>query len=129
MSERKTNRKNKTNLVMKWPSKDEYFTIKSLMLSNPEFVPITLRVRLKKAIDEEALVEEIGYKNCGKGRPVKAFAMKPVTQSAKDKALADGITLESPASVPVVQINPTIPQPTTNVTTPTNVFGTSKVVA
>jgi hypothetical protein len=126
MTDRKTNRKNKTNLVMVWPDKTDYFVIKSfkqdvdesfldfvknssvksLSDMNPEFINITLRVRLKKATDEQKIVKEIGYKNCGKGRPIKAFAMEPVSKEALDKAAKDGITIESPSSVPVIQINP-----------------------
>lgn len=114
MTERKTTRKNKTNLVMTWPSNDQYFTIESLSQLNPDFVNITLRVRLKKAIETDGLVEEIGYKNHGKGRPTKAFAMKPASKEAIEKAIADGITIEAPASpVTVVQINPDKTQDTT----------------
>lgn len=126
MTERKTQRKNRTNLVMKWPSKDEYFTIPSLWKGlNPDFIEITLRVRLKKAIEEEKTVAEIGSKNMGFGRPIKIFAMTPVSPTVLEKAKNDGVILNSP-SVPVVQINSNTPltvvtptTPVTNVTTPT----------
>ncbi len=100
---KKTQRKNHTNLVLKFPSKDEYFTIKSLWAMNPEFVEITLRVRLKKAIDEEKSVVEIGCKNTGNGRPIKAFAMTPVNPKILEKAKADGIMLQS-LTLPVIHI-------------------------
>jgi hypothetical protein len=79
MSNKKTNRKNKTNLTVTWPSADKYFTIADLMETNKEFIPITLRVRLKNAIDDGTVVE-IGTIHGGKGRPKLAFAMNPVTE-------------------------------------------------
>lgn len=79
MSNKKTNRKNKTNLTVTWPSADKYFTIVDLMETNKEFIPITLRVRLKNAIDD-GTVAEIGTIHGGKGRPKSAFAMSPVTE-------------------------------------------------
>jgi hypothetical protein len=131
MTDRKTQRKNKTNLVMTWPANDEYFTIKSLWkVLNPDFVEITLRVRLKKAIDGEGCpvsVKEIGYKNTGFGRPIKVFVTLPVNPLAVEKAKADGIMLNSP-SVPVIQVNPSTPItvvspiPVTNITKPNPVM-------
>ena len=79
MSNKKTNRKNKTNLTVTWPSADKYFTIVDLMGANTDFIPITLRVRLKNAIDD-GTVSEIGTIHGGKGRPKLAFAMNPVTE-------------------------------------------------
>ena len=79
MSNKKTNRKNKTNLTVTWPSADKYFTIADLLETNKEFIPITLRVRLKNAIDDGTVVE-IGTIHGGKGRPKLAFAMNPVTE-------------------------------------------------
>jgi hypothetical protein len=49
------------------------------METNKEFIPITLRVRLKNAIDD-GTVAEIGTIHGGKGRPKLAFAMNPVTE-------------------------------------------------
>jgi hypothetical protein len=77
MSNKKTNRKK--NLTVTWPSADKYFTIADLMETNKEFIPITLRVRLKNAIDD-GTVAEIGTIHGGKGRPKLAFAMNPVTE-------------------------------------------------
>ena len=85
MSNKKTNRKNKTNLTVTWPSADKYFTIVDLMETNKEFIPITLRVRLKNAIDDGTVVE-IGTIHGGKGRPKLAFAMNPVTEDVLDTA-------------------------------------------
>jgi len=128
MIDRKTQRKNKTNLVMKWPSHDEYFTIKSLLEANPEFIKITLRVRVKKAIDELKTVVEIGSKNVKDGRPYKAYAMAPASKLALEKAHNDGIVPPSGMSLPIIQVNSNTPitlvssQPTVkNITTPKEV--------
>ena len=135
MTERKTQRKNKTKQVINWPSPDEYFTIKQLVASNSHMLTasnsdITIRVRLKKAIDELNLVAEIGSKNCGKGRPEKAFAMKPVRQAALDQAKANGIMLDSPKLLTVVDVAPlTQPTPTTPAVTPVTNVVTEKVNA
>ena len=106
MSERKTMRKNKTNLSVVWPSNDDFFTIKSLSEKNPAFINITLRVRLNKAI-EGNLVAEIGSKNFGKGRPIKIFTMMPVKQSVIEKAVKDGVMLKEGLgmTVPIVNVN------------------------
>ena len=110
MSIRKTQRKNKTKQVIVWPSHDSYFTIDSLVETNPHMLTssgsdITLRVRLNKAIGEENLVAIIGQKNCGKGRPQLVFAMRPVKQSAIDKAKSDGISLDMPKIMTVMEIS------------------------
>lgn len=133
MNDRKTQRKNKTNLVMKWPTNDDYFVIspgydnsmahKALMTLNPDFIEITLRVRLKKEIEEKKTVVEIGCKNTGFGRPIKAFVMTPVNQLAMEKAKADGIMLNSqPVSVirvtPSTPVTVVFPTPVTNITKP-----------
>ena len=106
----KTIRKNNTKLSIIWPKNTEYFTIDTLIESNKHMLTaslsdITLRVRLKKAIEEEKIVSEIGYKNLGKGRPKLVFAMNPVLPSVLEKAEKDGITMKSPSSVPVINVN------------------------
>jgi hypothetical protein len=92
MSNKKTNRKNKTNLTVTWPSADKYFTIADLMETNNEFIPITLRVRLKNAIDD-GTVAEIGTIHGGKGRPKLAFAMSPVTEDVLATARQSEVVL------------------------------------
>lgn len=111
---KKTERKNKTNQVITWPSNNEYFTIDSLGVINPHMLTatgsdITLRVRLDDAIKKKNLVAVIGTRNCGKGRPKLAFAMIPVTQTALDKAKSEGIMLtEDSKFIPVMQIKPIV---------------------
>lgn len=127
MSNRKTQRKNKTKQVITWPSHDTYFTIDSLVETNPHMLTssgsdITLRVRLNKAITEEPFeVAVIGQKNCGKGRPQLVFAMRPVKQSAIDSARNAGISIDVNKLVTVMEISPQIPvtiMPVTNIPTP-----------
>ena len=120
MSIRKTQRKNKTKQVITWPSNDDYFTVKRLVALNPHMLTsapkpsdITLRVRLNKAINEENLVAVIGHKNCGKGRPELVFAMKPVKQTAIDKAKTNNIMIDTPRLVTVMDISS---QPKVNIT-------------
>lgn len=111
---KKTERKNKTNQVITWPSNNEYFTIDTLSQSNQHMLTssgsdITLRVRLDDAIKKKNLVAVIGTRNCGKGRPKLAFAMTPVQQTALDKAKSEGIMLVDESKlVPVMQIKPVV---------------------
>ena len=123
MNIRKTQRKNKTKQTVLWPSHDEYFTITDLVSLNPNMLTsapkpsdITIRVRLNKAITEEPYeVAVIGQKNCGKGRPKLVFAMRPVKQTAIDKAKSDGISIDVNKLIPVMEISA---QSSTPVVTP-----------
>lgn len=99
----KTDRKNKTNLTVNWPAQGTYFTVKELWQQhNPDFIEITLRVRVDKAIKKDKTVAIIGYKNVGKGRPTMILAMNPVTQDLLDKAYKDGI--QPPENKPLVTV-------------------------
>ena len=89
---KKTDRKNKTNLTVTWPSNDTYFGVSELTALNSDFISITLRVRLKNALDE-GVVTQIGTVHGGKGRPKLAFAMSPVTEAAVTAARAAGVVL------------------------------------
>ena len=89
---KKTDRKNKTNLTVTWPSNDTYFGVSELANLNSDFIAITLRVRLKNALDE-GVVTQIGTVHGGKGRPKLAFAMNPVTEAAVTAARTAGVVL------------------------------------
>ncbi len=89
---KKTDRKNKTNLTVTWPSNDTYFGVSELVNLNSDFIAITLRVRLKNALDE-GVVTQIGTVHGGKGRPKLAFAMSPVTEAAVTAARVAGVVL------------------------------------
>jgi len=112
---KKTERKNKTNQVIVWPSHNEYFTIDSLFAANQHMKTpsgkgdITLRVRLNEAITKKRSVAAIGTLNCGKGRPKLAFAMTPVNQLVLDKAKAEGIMLiDDTKLIPIMEIKPVV---------------------
>jgi len=89
---KKTDRKNKTNLTVTWPSNDTHFGVSELTNLNKDFIAITLRVRLKNALDE-GVVTQIGTVHGGKGRPKLAFAMSPVTETAVTAARSAGVVL------------------------------------
>lgn len=88
---KKTERKNKTNLVVKWPT-TSLFTIDDIFQLNSEAKEITLRVRLTKEI-ESGRAAELGSKTGGQGRPRKVFAFTPVPQTTLDLAKSQNITL------------------------------------
>jgi hypothetical protein len=132
MNIRKTQRKNKTKQVISWPSTDTYFTIEGLIASNQHMLTssgsdITLRVRLTRAIGENA-VAEIGQRNSGKGRPQKIYSMRPVKQSAIDKAIAEGASIDVPRIMPIMEITPSIQTQIVNpVVTPVTELTTTTV--
>jgi len=100
---KKTDRKNKTNQVVKWPSADSFFTVKTINADNSDFKEITLRVRLKTALDE-GLISALGTIPGGKGRPTIAFAMNPVSSKALDAAKNAQVNLHDRYLVNVVNI-------------------------
>lgn len=106
---KKTDRKNKTNLTVKWPIST--FTIKELNESNPDFVEITLRVRLKKAI-ETGEVNEMGVLHNGKGRPTIVFVHGTPTQAHIDEAKSREVILKDNMTINVLSVDAT--KPSTN---------------
>lgn len=80
----KTDRKNKTKMKLNWPTTGNYFTIKDLLVINPDFKPITLRVHVKTALEKDKIASVIGHRNQGKGRPEMIMAMNPVSQELLD---------------------------------------------
>ena len=99
---KKTDRKNKTNLTVTWPS--NIFTIKELNAQNPEFVEITLRVRMKKAI-ESGEITDIGVLHNGKGRPTLVFVHGTPTNEHIEEAKSRQVILKGASTVNVVNIN------------------------
>jgi hypothetical protein len=118
MNTKKTNRKNKTNLTVKWPS--THFTIDELNKQNSDFVNITLRVRLNNAI-ENKLVIELGTLHVGKGRPKLVFACAPVKPDVIESARKSNVMLHdsfNSVNVTTLTSTPATPTPTTTVVTP-----------
>ena len=98
---KKTDRKNKTNLTVTWPS--NIFTIKELNAKNPEFVEITLRVRLKKALDSGEITD-IGVLHNGKGRPTLVFVYGTPTKEHIEEAKSRQVILKDASTVNVIKI-------------------------
>lgn len=114
----KKTRKNKTNLVIAWPSENEFWTVKQLMSRNKQFVPITLRVRLSNAINKHNTVAVIGDKMNSHGRPEMVLAMRnkdgKVNPAVIEAAKKAGIRCGEPITVPVATVTtstPSIEQP------------------
>lgn len=72
IAKKKRPAKKPTNLSIIWPAPNVVFTIKALWKANPEFVPITLRVKLNQAI-EKGQVKIVGVITPKRGRPIKQF--------------------------------------------------------
>jgi hypothetical protein len=100
----KTNRKNKTNLTVKWPT--GFYTVDSLFNSNPEFIKITLRVRLNNAI-KDGTVSVLGSIKGSKGRPKLAFANAPVSAETLKLAREAGVVEDVPSQhiIDVVKVS------------------------
>lgn len=114
---KKTERKNKTNLVVNWPT-TPFFTLDDVFALQPDAKEITLRVRLAKEI-EKGKAAEIGCKTGGQGRPKKVFAFTPVPQSTLDLARTQNITLvDQSRLLKVVTIPAVVPLPKNPQTVP-----------
>ena len=101
---KKTDRKNKTNQTVTWPS--NIFTIKELNAKNPDFVEITLRVRMKKAM-ESGEITDIGVLHNGKGRPTLVFVHGTPTNEHLEEAKSRQVILKETTSVNVISITKT----------------------
>jgi len=101
---KKTDRKNKTGLVVTWPT--NLFTIEECNKANPNFVNITLRVRIKNAITA-GTVNELGYLHNGKGRPRSVMVAGPITQDHLAAAKNRGVIFKAGLSVNVMNV-PTV---------------------
>ena len=101
---KKTDRKNKTNQTVTWPS--NVFTIKELNAQNTDFVEITLRVRMKKAIDSGEITD-IGVLHNGKGRPTLVFVYGTPTKEHIEEAKSRQVILKDVSSVNVIKITNT----------------------
>ena len=101
---KKTDRKNKTNQTVNWPS--NIFTIKELNVQNPDFVEITLRTRMKKSMDSGEITD-IGVLHNGKGRPTLVFVYGTPTKEHIEEAKSRQVILKDVSSVNVIKITNT----------------------
>ena len=98
---KKTDRKNKTNQTVKYPSC--IFTIKELNDINPDIVTISLRDKVKKSINRGEL-NVIGVLPNGKGRPTLVHVVGPITKSIIEDAKNKGVHLNRELLVEMVNI-------------------------
>lgn len=101
---KKTDRKNKTNQAVTYPSC--IFTIKELNELNPDIVTISLRDKVKKAIKRGEL-NVIGVLPNGKGRPTLVHVFGSITKAVIDEAKSKGVHLNRELLVEMVNINST----------------------
>jgi hypothetical protein len=97
----KTGRKNKTKTQLKLM--ESHFTITQLMVENPDMKEITLRVKLKKFVDN-GIVSELGTINMAKGRPKLVFSVAPVSKQTVESAKNAGVMFSESMSVKILDI-------------------------
>ena len=98
---KKTDRKNKTGLNMTWPT--GIFTIEECHAANPDFINITLRVRIKNAI-KDGVLNELGYLHNGKGRPRVVMVQGTITQEHIAAAKSRSVVLKKDLVVNLTSI-------------------------
>lgn len=103
MSNTKTNKTSKKNvLTIDWPT--SHFTIDDVQGKYPDVVNITLRFRVKKAVESKEIVA-IGKIKPAIGRPKLVFARANPSKEILEAAKAAGvISNESLATLPVAEM-------------------------
>lgn len=97
----KTGRKNKTNSQLKLMT--GHFTITQLMSENIDMKEITLRVKLKKLVDD-GTVTELGTLHMAKGRPKLVFATAPLSKQTIESARTEGVLFSESMNVKILDI-------------------------
>lgn len=117
-----TKKKNTTNI--EWPS-NSHFTIDDIQVKYPDVVNITLRFRVKKAVEKKEIVT-IGKIKPAIGRPKIVFAAANPSKELLDAAKAAGVLFsdEPKAAITVAEVKSekkvkSVAQPTAN-TAPTS---------
>jgi hypothetical protein len=97
----KNNKKNTTSI--EWPA-DSHFTIDDVQTKYPDVVNITLRFRVKKAIENKEIIV-IGKIKPAIGRPKIVFARANPTKELLEAAKAAGvISEETKAAIAVAEM-------------------------
>lgn len=97
----KTNKKNTTNI--EWPV-DSHFTIDDVQNKYPDVVNITLRFRVKKAIESKEIVV-IGKIKPAIGRPKIVFARANPSKELLEAAKTSGVIAdEMKSAIPVAEV-------------------------
>ena len=112
----------KNQIAIEWPT-NTHFTIKELCKKYPDFIEITLRFRIKRALENKEIVV-IGKVKPAIGRPQLVFTKANPTKETLEAATKAGVLppLESKAtSVPVADVTTSTETPkkkATKATTP-----------
>jgi len=98
----KTKPTKKTSVVIDWPT--GHFTITDVQKKYPSIVNITLRFRVKKALDAKEIVN-IGKIKPAIGRPKLVFTRANATKEVLEAATAAGVLpMEDRTTVPVAEV-------------------------
>jgi hypothetical protein len=122
----KTGRKNKTNLTITWPAMG-FFNHEDLKKTNPEFVDITLRVRIKAAV-ENGTIKDIGILHNGKGRPKNVYSIN-INDSVIENAKKAGVTLHDQYLVEKITDITNTEKPKTTIKKASSIFDVTPSVA
>lgn len=97
-----TNKKNATNIA--WPT-DSHFTIDDVQNKYPDIVNITLRFKVKKAVESKEIVT-IGKIKPAIGRPKIVFAVANPSKELLESAKAAGVLFndEPKAAITVAEV-------------------------
>jgi hypothetical protein len=82
---RKTGRKNKLGITIKYP-KNAFFTNEDIFELYPDGVEITLRNKIRTAHEKEKILTKIGTINTGSGRPRNVFCLGSPSKELLEKA-------------------------------------------
>lgn len=120
----KTNKKNTTNI--EWPA-DSHFTIDDVQNKYPDVVNITLRFRVKKAIESKEIVV-IGKIKPAIGRPKIVFARANPSKELLEAARTAGVIAdEMKSAIPVAEVKTEKKSKTASTPTPKPAAETSVV--
>ena len=99
----------KNQVAIEWPT-NTHFTIEELCKKYPSFIEITLRFRVKRALENKEIVV-IGKVKPAIGRPklvfVKANPTKEVLEAATKAGVLPPTEIKSTSSVPVTDVTAT----------------------
>lgn len=104
MSNKINKTSNKTAFVIEWPT--SHFTIEDIQGKYPDVVNITLRFRVKKAVENKEVVV-IGKVKPAIGRPKLVFSRSNPSKELLEAAKAAGViasSAETTATVPVAEV-------------------------
>ncbi len=84
-----SNKNKKNNVAVEWPS-NTHFTMNDLFKANPDFIEITLRFRVKRALENKEIVT-IGKVKPPIGRPQLVFSKANPSKELLETATKAGV--------------------------------------